>query len=565
MIRKAQSRPSSVASVGQGITSGSTLAAAISNTSTTSNHEATGIFNMARSNHSPSNSLTKTGETSRASSSSYPHCSFCLVAEFDIDKGSTLSFQYPAPIGHDEHMLAELMLPDGVHARSEDWTVFFLPAESEESMQQQEPQQDNSRTSEDGKETSSSKGKGRSRDDLFYVLNLVRTKHDNTVRRGALVKAIAIGTRHPFIHVFKPALLLALDDYYKSPSIDVLMRLFDSLNSLDLSAMPHFSRDEKLILRASDRRDLFEERFKESPPGRAASGLRHLANLNADDDDKSKFTTTRSRSGSTSTTQSSIVEDGGGGGKVGNSSTVGTGQGRSTPHLPHRPSLASLRPGSSGSGILKRRPSAAAQLQLQQSGGLDGSHISLPNNPSSWRRPSGAAVSPMATLGNGKVKDTHYWETSVTYGKIQDLPIRIPTDVFSEEVGEVSSVKRSRDYTNAELPSGTVLFDQSNQHFWLEHACWTTTSSFALERPTYTSDHSSLQCYSDREKDRIPGSQSTSQSSCFSCSFSLCIGEWVWIWLERNSKEVLSICQSRNNGRVGEGARLYCRSDQSSI
>lgn len=29
------------------------------------------------------------------------HCSFCLMAEFDIDKGSTLSFQYPNPIQHD--------------------------------------------------------------------------------------------------------------------------------------------------------------------------------------------------------------------------------------------------------------------------------------------------------------------------------------------------------------------------------------------------------------------------------------------------------------------------------
>jgi hypothetical protein len=415
----------------------------------------TGTPTKMKPSHSPSHSAaTQAGETSRASSSQYPHCSFCLVAEFDIDKGSTLSYQYPAPIGHDSHMLAELMLPDGVHARNEDWTIFFLPAESEDNVavrleQQQEQQQDSNRRNINDNASTSSKGKERSRDDLFYVLNLVRTKHDNTVRRGAMVKAIAVGTRHPFIQVFKPALLLALDEYFKSSSIDALVRLFDSLNSLDLSAMPRFTRDEKLILRASERRDLFEERFKDSPPLRTTSGLRQLTNLI--DEADSRREESRSRSGSTSTTQSSYEESLAA--KAVNSSTFGSSVGgRSTPHLPHKPSLASLRPSSNGSGILKRRPSAAAQIQLQQAGGLDGSHMSLPNN-AMWKRQngSGVAVSSMAALGNGKVKDTHYWDTSVSYGKIQDLPIRIPTDVFDEEVGEVSLMRAGRSVKIAEL------------------------------------------------------------------------------------------------------------------
>ena len=79
-----------------------------------------------------------------------------LVAEFDIDVGSSLTFRYPqdyldttlanqtnpitekyhhtAPITIktidlsplDDSMLAELMLPDGAHLREEDWTMFFL-------------------------------------------------------------------------------------------------------------------------------------------------------------------------------------------------------------------------------------------------------------------------------------------------------------------------------------------------------------------------------------------------------------------------------------------------------
>lgn len=38
---------------------------------------------------------------------------------------------------------------------------------------------------------------------LVYVLNLVNTKQDKTVKRGAIVKAMAICTRHPFLHIYK--------------------------------------------------------------------------------------------------------------------------------------------------------------------------------------------------------------------------------------------------------------------------------------------------------------------------------------------------------------------------
>jgi hypothetical protein len=38
---------------------------------------------------------------------------------------------------------------------------------------------------------------------LIYVLNLVNTKQDKTAKRGAVVKAMAICTRHPFLHIYK--------------------------------------------------------------------------------------------------------------------------------------------------------------------------------------------------------------------------------------------------------------------------------------------------------------------------------------------------------------------------
>ena len=37
-----------------------------------------------------------------------------------------MEHQYPGPVDGDEHVLAELMLPDQTHLRSQDWTIFFL-------------------------------------------------------------------------------------------------------------------------------------------------------------------------------------------------------------------------------------------------------------------------------------------------------------------------------------------------------------------------------------------------------------------------------------------------------
>jgi hypothetical protein len=54
-------------------------------------------------------------------------------------------------------MLAELMLPDQVHNREEDWTVFFLHISDE--------------------------GQGDSESSLMYVLSLVNKKLDQTVKR----------------------------------------------------------------------------------------------------------------------------------------------------------------------------------------------------------------------------------------------------------------------------------------------------------------------------------------------------------------------------------------------
>ncbi|KAF3910073.1 hypothetical protein AA313_de0200325 [Arthrobotrys entomopaga] len=143
------------------------------------------------------------------------HVDYILVAEFSIDKGPTMEHQYPAPISGDEHMLAELMLPDQTHLRFQDWTIFFLHKEEEESEE------------------------------------------------GAKVKAMAICTRHSFLHIYKPILLLALEEYFRKPTLETLAELFVAVNSMDMGGVPHLSVFERQILATSQNKEMFLEKFDE--------------------------------------------------------------------------------------------------------------------------------------------------------------------------------------------------------------------------------------------------------------------------------------------------------------
>ncbi|KAF9201755.1 hypothetical protein BGZ49_008030 [Haplosporangium sp. Z 27] len=175
-----------------------------------------------------------------------PHVTTILLAEFDIDQGSVLTHQYPTDITSDNHVLAELMLPDGAHLRAADWTIFFL------NRAKPAPWNGNKAWTDSDNENP-----------LLYVLNLVRTNHDASIRRGASVKAMAICTTHQYLHVYKacPVLLLALENYFKNPTIEVLKTLYESVNSMELSP-PDLSPYERKILRLSDNKELFMEKFE---------------------------------------------------------------------------------------------------------------------------------------------------------------------------------------------------------------------------------------------------------------------------------------------------------------
>ena len=155
------------------------------------------------------------------------HVEYILVASFDVDKGPIMEHQYPVAITGDEHMLAELMLPDQAHVRNQDWTIFFLhkdtsqddeEAEEREERRRQRQQRKDDRAArkvngngstknsidEDYEDSDSDSGNEEGEGPpLIYVLNLVNTKQDKTQKRGAMVKTMAICTRHPFLHIYK--------------------------------------------------------------------------------------------------------------------------------------------------------------------------------------------------------------------------------------------------------------------------------------------------------------------------------------------------------------------------
>jgi hypothetical protein len=146
------------------------------------------------------------------------HVEYILVASFDIDRGSMMEHQYPGPISGDESMLAELMLPDQAHVRSQDWTIFFLHKDTsvEDAAREQRKERRRRRrrkkqmaesgeipgdltpddtfnelddiedelAGSDDLDSTDDEGEDEAEGPpLIYVLNLVNTKQDQTVKR----------------------------------------------------------------------------------------------------------------------------------------------------------------------------------------------------------------------------------------------------------------------------------------------------------------------------------------------------------------------------------------------
>lgn len=131
-----------------------------------------------------------------------------LFAEFDIDKGSTLRESFPNEIPHySPEFFADVMLPEGVHNRQEDFTIFFLNRKNANNKYLLPgPHSDGKDEAHDGESaartSASTMAEGGSDDarkdplkEFMYCLSVVHTTYDTSARRGAKVKAVAICSR----------------------------------------------------------------------------------------------------------------------------------------------------------------------------------------------------------------------------------------------------------------------------------------------------------------------------------------------------------------------------------
>lgn len=161
-----------------------------------------------------------------------PFIEYVLLAEFDIDTGSTLRHQFPSAIpGYKADWFAEHMLPEGAHNRTTDYTYIFLNRQGA-ILDDPSPQDASDQAAP-----------------FLYGINFVNTKHDSSVRRGAIVKSICIFSRYSNVESLKQPLEAALESYFLNPSVKVLEGLYTALNSINLRDLPKPTPMELMLMR----------------------------------------------------------------------------------------------------------------------------------------------------------------------------------------------------------------------------------------------------------------------------------------------------------------------------
>jgi hypothetical protein len=241
-------------------------------------------------------------------------------------------------------------------------------------------------------------------------------------------------------------LLLALDDYFSSPSQDCLARLFDAINSMDLSAAPILTRSEKIIMRNSERKDVFIEKF--TSPRASSEPPQHLKR-------KGNHRPMNSTGSHSSFDEGIMIRT-----KDGEQGRDRAGSDTST----RVPSAVSHH---NGTGTHHYSPSEASSFTLGGSAVWVGEEGTLVDHGSSNGVASsyGSHGSSVATKGGRRstdassssshgphsrppinagtsdprlgTKDTHFFHTTIDY-KNHQLPIKMPLFTFPQEVGDVS-------------------------------------------------------------------------------------------------------------------------------
>lgn len=414
-------------------------------------------------------------------------------------------------------------------------------------------------------------------------------------RRGAVVKAMAVCTRYPFIQIFKvcilpfwlillrgvqlfvwlstsqPVLLLALDAYFSNPSQDCLARLFDSINSMDISAAPELDRAEKLVMRNSERNDVFSEKFVPPKPSPDPSHISQSKGLSkglhapkASVDSRSSFEEGifmrtggppkeqqpqgRERSGtqtSTKSTHYSTVPSDDSFSLGGKAVWVGDESG-----LMDQESVSN---GSVGTAASRGRRSTDASSNSSHHTRKD-DHINYHGSASSMATPMANGGSSDTHLRTAYAKDTHFFHTVIDYEGHQ-LPIKMPLSTFPEEVGDVRSSQLSilsmRPYRGAF--SRAVLPHPTDSNLFEPHfnAVWTPPSTPSHEWADNPSYHDSVQRARYREANHLLGVPAARRASLQLRSIGLCVRLRLWHYIPRVHRACLPLRQLDQQRGVG--------------
>lgn len=217
---------------------------------------------------------------------------------------------------------------------------------------------------------------------------------------------------------------MALDDYFANPSQDCLARLFDAVNSMDISMAPSLSRYEKVIMRTSERKDVFLEKFDDFIHG--ALGEREpttaqplpLGSRNGQDYQTSAST------GSQSSLDDSLQP-----------------RGRDENGKRNSPTEASFS-SLDGSAVWVGNESGLDQVVAGAAGGLQngvtyrGRASTDASSSSHSRREDPMPTYAAASVAMSLLKDSHFFPATVDFNDHR-LPVKVPLSTFPEEVGDV--------------------------------------------------------------------------------------------------------------------------------
>lgn len=260
---------------------------------------------------------------------------------------------------------------------------------------------------------------------------------------------------------------MALDDYFLNPSQDCLARLFDAVNSMDISMAPTLSPFEKLIMRTSERKDAFLEKFEDlSRPSGVDPTLQHAVHK------------AQESVGSHSSFEDGILmrtQDKGKEREAEKAEKKGpTSSATSLPSTTqYSPSDASFSLDGSAVWVESGGDQSASQIDTNASS----TAVASSRSTSIRGRKSTDASSSSSSHNHAKrdeqgsqppaasgpvLKDTHFFPATIDYNDHQ-LPIRLPMYTFPEEVGDVNQSLDALVCTDAD--SSTVFSNTAGPNF----------------------------------------------------------------------------------------------------